>query len=211
MRIKYYSENLPKNLFKLIPKKCQNYLDVGCAAGLLGKALKEVNKEAEIIGIEMNSAYAKKAEEYLDRVIIGNVEKLDLTSLGKKFDCIIYGDILEHLYEPRAILEKHKNLLSKDGEIVLSVPNVQFAGVILSLIFGNWNYKDSGILDKTHLRFFTKKTVKKLLKDAGFEIVLIKPNYSNYKTIEIILKSCSLFGILSVYFARQWMIRAVPI
>lgn len=210
MRIKYYSENLPKNLFKLIPKNCQNYLDVGCAAGLLGKALKEVNKEAEIIGIEMNSEYAKKAEEYLDSVIIGNVEKLDLTSLEKKFDCIIYGDILEHLYEPRAILEKHKTLLSKEGEIVLSVPNVQFAGVILSLIFGNWNYKDSGILDKTHLRFFTKKTVKKLLKDAGFEIMLIKPNYSNYKTVEIILKSCSLFGIFSIYFARQWMIRAVP-
>lgn len=208
MRAKNYSDNLPLNLLKLTPKNCQCYLDVGCAAGVLGKTLKECNEKIEVYGIEMNRYYAKKALENLDGVICGNVEEIDLSIINKQFDCIIYSDILEHLKDPWSVLETHKEFISPGGVIVVSIPNVQFIGVILSLIFGNWNYKESGILDRTHLRFFTKKTIKALLCGAGYRIESIKPNYSNHKVVELILKICSMFGFLQNWFARQFLVIA---
>lgn len=208
MRIKYYSEHFPRNLFNLIPKNCHIYLDVGCAAGLLGKALKERSENVEVYGVEINPEYAQRAEKYLDGVVCGDVEEIDLGAINKKFDCIIYADILEHLQDPWTTLRKHKVVLSQEGVIVLSIPNVQFIAVILSLLFGNWNYKEVGILDKTHLRFFTKKTIKRLLHDTGFEIQIIRPNYSDHKALALILKSCSIFGFLTNYFARQFLVVA---
>jgi len=208
MRIKRYSEHFPRNLFNLIPENCQIYLDVGCAAGLLGKALKERNENVEVYGVEINPEYAQRAEKYVDGVVCGDVEEIDLGTINKNFDCIIYADILEHLKDPWTTLRKHKAFLSQEGIIVLSIPNVQFIGVILSLLFGNWNYKEAGILDKTHLRFFTRKTIKKLLDDTSFEIQVIKPNYSDHKAVALILKSCSIFGFLTNYFARQFLLVA---
>ena len=208
MRMKHYSEHFPRNLFDLIPKNCQRYLDVGSAAGLLGKALKERGENVEVYGIEINPEYAQRSEKYVDGVVCGDVEEIDVGDISKKFDCIIYADILEHLQDPWTTLRKHKVVLSQEGVIVLSIPNVQFIAVILSLLFGNWNYKEVGILDKTHLRFFTKKTIKRLLHDTGFEIQIIRPNYSDHKTLALILKSCSIFGLLTNYFARQFLVVA---
>ena len=117
MRIKRYSEHFPRNLFDLIPENCQIYLDVGCAAGLLGKALKERNENVEVYGVEINPEYAQRAEKYVDGVVCGDVEEIDLGAINKKFDCIIYADILEHLKDPWTTLGKHKAVLSQEDLI----------------------------------------------------------------------------------------------
>lgn len=186
------------------------YLDVGCAAGLLGKAIKNCRKDAEIYGIEFNPEYARQAEHYLNGVVCGDVEKIDLQSIGKKFDCIIYADILEHLKDPWTILRTHRSFLTREGSIAVSIPNIQFIGILLSLLFGNWNYTESGILDKTHLRFFTKKTLRKLMDDTGFEIEVIRPNYSDHKSVAMILRTCALFGLFANFFTKQFMVIAKP-
>ena len=101
------------------------------------------------------------------------------------FDCIIFADVLEHLVDPLATLNKVKKTLKHDGTIIMSIPNVQFYGVVHELIEGNWTYEKEGILDETHLRFFTLKEIEKLVTNAGLYIKEIEetldPKYENFE------------------------------
>ena len=150
-------------------------LDVGCARGYLSGALKKLG-ENTICGIELSEIAAKEAEKYLDEVIIGNIEEIDLPYPTGYFDVIICSNILEHLFDPKNTLIKLKRYLNKDGVLLVILPNVAHYTVRLALLRGKWEYQDTGILDVGHIRFFTKKSAVRMFKEAGYSIEKILPS-----------------------------------
>jgi len=171
----YYS-NVNRDLLEKIPLGIRNILEVGCGAGAFGSAYKQINPQCFYAGIELMPDPAKSAADKLDAVINSEVEKVsfaDIANNGEKFDCIVYGDVLEHLMYPWDVLKDHKNWLKPDGTIVACIPNIQLWSVIKDLIAGQWRYTDSGIMDRTHIRFFTAKSLTEYFQYAGFRIELM--------------------------------------
>ena len=145
-------------------------LDMGCAAGAMGKAIRERNLPATIIGVELSNEAAKCAAPYYDRIHEGDVEKMEL-SYPNHFDIVICADILEHLRDPWAMLKRIKSMLKPDGLLMCSIPNIRYWRIIRDLVLlGSWKYEKEGILDNTHLRFFTRYSFSSDLEQAGFEI-----------------------------------------
>ena len=163
-----------KDVAKLVSEKAMKILDVGCAAGGLIKTLKNQNPIRNIIGIELNEGAAKIASQFADDIVVANVENHIFNFKNKEFDCIIFADILEHLKEPEKILDKFKKYLKSDGELIVSIPNINNYEILENLVNGKWEYKNAGILDKTHLRFFTKASFKKVLNENEFSIENLK-------------------------------------
>ncbi len=161
----------------MIPRGASRILDIGCGEGALGRALLE-RGASEVVGIETDPATAEAARKNLTRVFRGDVETLELPFEDGYFDCIVLADVLEHLRDPLSALSKVKRCLSDSGTVVASIPNVRFLNVVEQLAEGRWEYKDFGILDRTHLRFFTKREMEALFRDAGFELEGISENLS---------------------------------
>jgi 2-polyprenyl-3-methyl-5-hydroxy-6-metoxy-1,4-benzoquinol methylase len=165
-----YYFSMREDLIRLIPPQAQNILEVGCAAGLTGKALREKGFK-EIVGIEVNEEVAQKGKLYYDKLMIEDVEKISLPFEKEHFDCILYGDVLEHLVDPWQVLKNHHAFLKKGGTIICSIPNIRHYRIMKKLFFkGKWEYTKDGIMDKTHLRFFTLDSIQGMLEKAGFEI-----------------------------------------
>ncbi|MEO7426184.1 MAG: glycosyltransferase [Fibrobacteria bacterium] len=158
-------------LFDLIPTDCKRVLEVGCASGRLGEAVKQRNGGAYYVGIEVIAPAGEIAKSRLDEVHIANVEAFDWSRLGSQsFDCIVFGDVLEHLLDPKQTILSAARLLSPGGCVVCCLPNVGHWSIISGLIEGKWDYADSGLLDRTHLRFFTISTFRALLEECGFAV-----------------------------------------
>lgn len=149
----------------------QEVLEVGCASGSQTRFLKEA-LACRVTGIEIDKLAAEDARPYCENLIIGNIENLDLsTQLGdKRFDVITFADVLEHLYEPAEALRKIRPFFKKDGYLIASIPNIAHAAVCWELAHGRFDYQKYGLLDNTHIRFFTKKNVVKLFDEAGYKI-----------------------------------------
>ncbi|OGL46169.1 MAG: hypothetical protein A2W05_06165 [Candidatus Schekmanbacteria bacterium RBG_16_38_10] len=150
-------------------------LDVGCASGYLANRLK-VEKKCLVYGIEIDSEMAARASNSCEKVFLGDIENLCLPERYYNFfDYIIFGDVLEHTKSPEIVLNNYLKYLKKDtGNIIISLPNCAYWLMRLSLLFGKFNYKDCGIMDRTHLRFFTKKTAIEMIKKCNLEITGIK-------------------------------------
>jgi SAM-dependent methyltransferase len=171
----YYLETRP-DIQALAEAEGKRILDVGCAAGELGRALKLAGA-LEVVGIERSGEAAALAKERLDQVIVSDVENLDLPLDEASFDRIIFADILEHTVDPWSVLASYGRYLKSDGRIIASIPNLRFYAVIIRLIFNRWGYTESGILDSTHLRFFTLPTIKEMFERAGYRIERVDRNY----------------------------------
>jgi len=143
-------------------------LEVGTATGFLTSEL--VALGCTVTGIEQDAAMASLARQHCAKMIEGNVETLDFDGLGS-YDLILLGDVLEHLRSPRAILEKLARQLNPGGKILISLPNVANIWVRLNLLIGRFNYSRVGILDETHLRFFTLKSARQLAADSGLDVI----------------------------------------
>ena len=161
----------------LVPATARRILDAGCGEGIVGAMLKAQASGRYVVGVELDPEAAQCARTRLDRVYQGDVQEMELDEPPASFDCLIYGDVLEHLVEPLKALQQHRPLLRQGGHIVVSVPNVQFYYVLWSILRGRWTYTDRGIFDRSHLRFFTRREVQRLLSDAGYRIVSIERNY----------------------------------
>jgi glycosyltransferase involved in cell wall biosynthesis/SAM-dependent methyltransferase len=178
----YYRQER-REIEAIVPAGASRIMDVGCGEGMLGRILLE-RGAAEVVGVEANPAAARRARENLSRVLEGDVESLALPFEDGHFDCIVLADILEHLRDPLSALVKMVRCLSDSGAIVASIPNVGFFEVIRRLAEGRWEYEEYGILDKTHLRFFTKKEIELLFHQAGLELTGISENLSSlYHTL----------------------------
>lgn len=145
--------------------KSKKVLEVGCATGYISKRL--VENDCEVYGIELDPEAAKIAKKYCKKVFVGDAETL---KLDEKFDVILILDVLEHLKNPGRLLLKLKEYLNQDGYFVLSIPNIANWKIRLKLLIGKFDYEDDGILDKNHLRFFTLKSAKRMVENAGLEI-----------------------------------------
>jgi 2-polyprenyl-3-methyl-5-hydroxy-6-metoxy-1,4-benzoquinol methylase len=149
-------------------------LDVGCAAGDFAEVL--ARRGCEVTGIEIDPEAARRAERYCQRVIAGDVEQLDTDGALDEgsFDVVVFGDVLEHLKDPLKALQRLKLSLQPKGYAVASIPNVAHGSVRLALLQGKFRYRSLGLLDETHLRFFTRESVERLFEDAGFLVTDLK-------------------------------------
>ena len=161
-------------MLSFVPKEARKILDIGCGSGMFASQLK-AERRAEVWGIELSKEASEKARKKVDKIIIGNIET-DTIDLPKNyFDCIIFNDVLEHFRDPWAILQYIKSALVTNGYIVASIPNIRYFTTFKILFFNKeWEYVDSGILDKTHLRFFTQGTIEELFQSSGYKILKIE-------------------------------------
>ena len=146
-------------------------LEFGCATGYMSEVLRS-RKGCTVTGIEISPEAAEIAQEHCDRVIVGDAEELDYDELlGKeRFDTILFADVLEHLKQPGDVLERIRPFLSRRGTVIASIPNIAHGSVRLALLAGEFRYRELGLLDSTHLRFFTREGIHDLFEGAGFVI-----------------------------------------
>ena len=165
---------------KLVPHRCSKILDVGCATGALGGHLKQARPGLHVCGIELDTEMAAVAREHLDQVVEGDMmDVLQRNVLGsERFDCVVLADILEHLSDPWTALRLIRDRLQPSGVIVASLPNVRHYSTLLSVfLFKRWPYRDRGIHDRTHLRFFAERNVHELFEDADLQVTSIRRQY----------------------------------
>ena len=143
-------------------------LDIGCSSGYLARRL--VHQGCSVVGIEMDEEAAEVARAVCEEVLVGDVETMALPFQPASFDVVLCGDTIEHLRGPRSVLENIRPLLRPDGRLILTTPNVANWAIRLGLLFGRWQYTDRGILDRTHLHLFTRRTLAEMLEAAGFRV-----------------------------------------
>jgi len=180
-------------------------LEVGCGSGNTLAYLKE-RGAAHTCGIELDPQVAEEARGRVDHLLVGDIDQIKLPYEPGTFDCIIFGDVLEHLRDPWGALEKLTAFLRPGGVVLASIPNVRFYGVSLRLLLlGRWDYREEGILDRTHLRFFTRRSMRQLFQGAGLQVQGMRSVYGPKRA------AFNLFtlGLFRDLLARQHLIKAV--
>lgn len=163
----------------------RSVLDVGCASGYLAEALGK--QGCQVSGVEYDAIEAEKARPFLADLVVADLNQVDLG--GKfpdvTFDTIVFGDVLEHLLEPASVLNSSLSLLKPDGTVVISIPNVAHGAVRLTLLQGRWDYRPTGLLDRTHIRFFTLETLLAMLRTAGLVVTDLRATVADPMGTEI--------------------------
>jgi len=146
-------------------------LEVGCATGYFTKALSD--RGCQVVGIEYAAEAAAVAEKWAERVVVGDLDAGTVWHEleGEQFDAVTFGDVLEHLRDPLATLRAAARVLKPSGFVVISVPNIAHGDVRIALLRGMFPYRETGLLDRTHIRFFTKIGLQDLIKEAGLVLV----------------------------------------
>jgi 2-polyprenyl-3-methyl-5-hydroxy-6-metoxy-1,4-benzoquinol methylase len=164
----YYDQPRPE-IYARVPPNARFVIDVGCASGALGRALKASRPGIEVRGIEPVAEQAERARLVLDDVHMGAAED-PLPSHWPAPDCVIFADVLEHLVDPWETLRRFRSIIPAGGMLVASIPNVANRTVLNGLLRHRWDYASFGILDRTHLRFFTRETALEMVEQAQFSI-----------------------------------------
>jgi 2-polyprenyl-3-methyl-5-hydroxy-6-metoxy-1,4-benzoquinol methylase len=220
MNLEYYDRANP-DLLKLLPADAEIIVEIGCGTGALGQQYRQVNPHGRYFGVDSYSEAVQIAAQRLDGAIAANGETVALSQLGlqpESVDCLVYGDVLEHMVDPWQALRKHIQWLKPGGEVLACIPNIQHWSAILNLLRGKWEYQERGLCDRTHLRFFTLDSIKNLFSQAGLQIDEIRPRGSQneqFQKFQQIVKpileqlqiSPSQFATQT--YALQYIIRAV--
>jgi len=148
-------------------------LDVGCGDGHLSAQIRSLGWY--VVGLENHTISVDRAQSICDRIIVVDLNKFDAPVLAEdSFDIVICGDVLEHLVDPLTTLKLLIERLKPEGQLIISVPNVAHAWVRLNLMFGRFEYTAQGILDRTHTRFFTRRSLIRLVTDAGLDVLVVR-------------------------------------
>ena len=150
-------------------------LELGCGAGGTGRAMMAAGKAGRYVGIELSETAAAIAAQHLGQVLVGDIEALDLEPLNRQFDALVISEVLEHLRDPWATLGRLAGCLKPGGMVFASSPNVAHWMVIRDLMAGRFGYDDSGVMDRTHLRWFTPDTYRQMFETAGFRVDSVGP------------------------------------
>lgn len=149
-------------------------LEVGCGRGGFGMGLRRHRGVSRAVGIEPDPSAAEEARAHFDEVLCGLYPDV-LEGRTETFDCIVFNDVLEHLVDPWEALRRAKNFLAPSGIVVASIPNARVLDVSVGLLRGDWRYRDQGVLDRTHLRFFTRSSILRMLDESGYDLEAIRP------------------------------------
>lgn len=158
-----------------IPADAARLLDIGCGAGAFAAGLRaerdQAGRNMEIWGVEMSPEAARLAAEVMDRILTGDFHQVEKELPRGHFDAIVLNDVLEHVIHPDEVLRRVRPLLAPGGVVVASIPNVRhFFNVVDLVVHGRWDYTDEGILDRTHLRFFTRSSMKRMFQENGYRV-----------------------------------------
>jgi methionine biosynthesis protein MetW len=158
------------NILESLPRGL-SVLDVGCGSGVHGAELNRVHGH-RVIGVDLSEQSIAKARPRLAEAYVADVTRPELYPFSgiRKFDVIVFSDILEHLYDPANVLTRHYRLLAPGGHVVISLPNIAIWNVRLSLVAGRFEYQDTGTLDRTHIRFFTRTAFREFTRTAGLHV-----------------------------------------
>jgi SAM-dependent methyltransferase len=180
-----YPDHPNPDLLDRIPLTARTVLDVGCASGALGAAYLRLNPRARVLGIEIDPKSAASAAERLDEVAVVDVETDPLPFQDvSDLDCIVYGDVLEHLREPWSVIREHVEALSHQGTLVICIPNVEHWTFVDRLLRGTWAYEEFGLLDSTHLRWFTLENMRRGLIECGLSLCDVQPRVFEAPKVE---------------------------
>lgn len=160
------------DLLALIPLNSRAVIEVGCGSGALAREFKALNPECDYLGVDISEHYVSLAKRHCDAVMAMNLDQANEPFFAKQRDrdCWIFGDCLEHLKDPWRVLELIRWVIPDKGCVAACIPNSQHWSLQARLALGDWRYEDAGLLDRTHLRFFTRKTIVELFESAGFRI-----------------------------------------
>lgn len=173
---------LRKDIIKYINGKSNMILDVGCATGVNGKFLLDQELAEIVVGIEYDQHMAKDASNHNTKVFCGDLNdsnfRQKILKEDYRFDYILFGDVLEHLYDPLKVLTELKTMLNPNGSIIISLPNIGHIELFVQVFMkGTWPKNERGIFDKTHLRWFTRKDVFSLVEDAELEVIIYERKF----------------------------------
>ena len=214
-----YHENFNNVVLDLIPKTALKIVDIGCMNGILGREFKKIVPDSFWIGIEINSEYAELARNHLNKVIVDNIESenFQYSDEIRDADCFVFADVLEHLYKPWDVIEKIRGIMKETAVVIACIPNAQNFSVIGRLLSGEFVYEDQGLMDRTHIRWFTRRTFLDLFERAGFRIEtcmymsnsIPDPMYINsLKTAALSYNQTQIED--TDFTTYQWVIRAIP-
>lgn len=215
------NEGVNVDLLALIPARVRRVVEAGCSVGTLAREYRAANPDCDYVGIELEPVFAELARQHCSRVVEADLERMsdaDLDALAPA-DCWVLGDVLEHLVDPWRFLARLPSRLRAGGCVVACIPNMQHWSVVARLVTGNLHYEDQGLLDRTHLRWFTRATTMQLFQDAGFKVtLLLGRRFRDRHDDAAAAAVCRLAAALGVdaeqasreVAAFQWLVKAVP-
>ena len=210
-----------EHVLALLPEKCNRVVEIGPSIGALAKAYRTNNPDTEYIGIELDEEFARIAQASCNKVIQGSIETLsdaDLDSAAPA-DCWVFSDVLEHLYDPWKTLRRIRDRCRPTDCVVACIPNIQHWTVQVKILTGQFWYEDAGLLDRTHIRFFTRQTLSQMFVDCGFEITEGGARHAQIqgqeKAVAAIRQFAMALGIDSALaeedsMAYQYVVKAMP-
>lgn len=213
------SASAPANVVKLVGKN-KRVLEVGCGPGSITKILTNENN-CKVTGIELDKTAIEKAEKFCENIFQADLNSTDwyrpLNSL-KRFDVVVAADVLEHLYNPWLTLKQMSNFINEDGYLVISIPHIGHAAIMGCLMSGNFEYRDWGLLDRTHIRFFCLHNIQEMFVGAGLKIVDVRYVTKQPEETEFALQWCGLANDVKACLRGaphsniyQVVVKAVPI
>lgn len=209
------------DLLALMPLHARRIMEVGCSSGALAHAFKQKVADAHYRGLEIDPDYAAVAQTRCDECVVADIESVgeDFWEAQTDRDCWVFGDTLEHFKDPWAVLRRVRAAMPEGACVVACIPNAQHWSLQARLSVGAWDYADSGLLDRTHLRWFTRRTLGPLFADCGFRIEHIAGRIFNEPQREhflpIIGQLAARQGVqaeqaMNDAKALQYVLRAVP-
>lgn len=194
-----YFKQVRSEIIHLLPPHLHRILEIGCGEGFTLAHLRTAGHCRWTVGVELVPQAAHEASRRVDEVYVGNIEQMSLPIAPSSMDAILCLDVLEHLIDPWSVIGKLHALLKPGGVIVASIPNVRHFRVIVPLVLGGrWDYMPSGLLDKTHLRFFTRKSAIALMECSGLRVDAIEAT-------GLTGRRSRLVNALTLSLARPWL------
>jgi cyclopropane fatty-acyl-phospholipid synthase-like methyltransferase len=204
-----YFSNSREDIFSLLPGKVERVLEVGCGSGETLSKIKSRFPYSTTVGIELSENAAKLAISKVDLLKNLDIEKEESRSALGQFDLILLLDVLEHLRDPWTTLQSLvRDNLTTGGTVITSIPNARNHGLIIQLLRGDFNYTEAGVLDKTHLRFFTKKSMHRLIQDSGLSILTCQATNVQGDSRSAFINKLT-FGLFEDFLAVQYIVKSI--
>jgi SAM-dependent methyltransferase len=206
-----YGARANPDILARIPAEARVVLDVGCGAGGLGLGLRERGSTARLVGVEPDAALAAHAAHHYDEILRIDIEAEAPPVPQGSLDVLVYGDVLEHLRDPWAVLRRDAALLGAGGTLLVCVPNIEHWSFAARLLAGRWRYEEMGLFDRTHLRWFTRDAMAEAIVAAGLKPVEVAPRIFDRDRALAFAKAMAP-GLQAIGVSPEdWLRRSLPL